>query len=209
MTQNLDNTPPSPPTDMTEKPTKKPNSFLFDFGPLLIFFVAFQILKRTHADDAMIYAAGILGVTALFALAMSWLLYRHLSGMLIFTTALVVFFAGLTFFSGNKIFLFMKPTIVNVIFGLGVIGGIIFKKNIVKLLIGSAIDMQEDKWNSLAIRWGLFFFFCAIVNEIIWRNFSEDFWVKFKVFGFMPLTLLFTLTQIPFIQKHGKFKTEK
>lgn len=194
-------------THSTSETTKKPNSFLFDFGPLLVFFIAFQILKRTHPDEAMVYAAGILGATALITLALSWLLYRHLSGMLIFTTALVVFFAGLTFFSGNKIFLFMKPTIVNSMFGIAVIGGVLFKKNIVKLLMGSVFDMAEDKWAKLAIAWGLFFFASAILNEIIWRNFSEDFWVNFKVFGFMPLNILFTLALIPFIQKHGTFKS--
>jgi len=155
-------------THSTSETTKKPNSFLFDFGPLLVFFIAFQILKRTHPDEAMVYAAGILGATALITLALSWLLYRHLSGMLIFTTALVVFFAGLTFFSGNKIFLFMKPTIVNSMFGIAVIGGVLFKKNIVKLLMGSVFDMAEDKWAKLAIAWGLFFFASAILNEIIW-----------------------------------------
>ena len=100
----------------------------------------------------------------------------------------------------------MKPTIVNSFFGLGVIGGIFFQKNVIKLMMGDAIDLPDIKWNTLAIRWGIFFFAMAILNELIWRNFSEDFWVKFKVFGFLPITLLFTLTQLPFIMKHGAVK---
>lgn len=100
----------------------------------------------------------------------------------------------------------MKPTIVNTLFGIGVVGGAFLGKNVLKMLLGDAIELPDVKWNSLAIRWGIFFFAMAILNEVIWRNFSEDFWVKFKVFGFMPLTLIFTLSQLPFIQKHGKMR---
>lgn len=188
-------------------PAKKPQSFWLDFGPLLIFFAAFQYFKRTQPDDAMVYAAGVLGVTAILALLYSWIRHRHVSGLLVFTTAIVVLFAGLAFFTGNKVIFFMKPTILNTLFGLAVIGGVFFKKNVVKLLMGSAIELPESKWNVLAIRWGLFFFAMAVLNEIIWRNFSEDFWAGFKVFGFLPLTIVFTLTQIPFIQRFGKMKT--
>ena len=156
----------------------------------------------------MVWAAGVLAVLAALALTYSWFKHKYLSGVLILTTVLVVFFAGLTFFTGNKIFLFMKPTIVNTLFGVGVIGGALMGKNVIKMLMGEAIELPDSKWNSLAIRWGIFFFAMAILNEIIWRNFSEDFWVKFKVFGFLPLTIIFTLSQLPFIQKHGKMRSE-
>jgi len=184
----------------------KPNKFLLDFGPLLAFFAAFQYFKRSNPDDAMVWAAGVLAVLAAIALTYSWLRHKYLSPILILSTSLVVFFAGLTFFTGDKKFLFMKPTIVNIFFGIGVIGGIFFNKNVIKLMMGEAINLPDQKWNVLAIRWGIFFFAMAILNELIWRNMSEDFWVKFKVFGFLPLTLLFTLTQLPFIQKHGSVK---
>jgi len=188
-------------------PSKKPQTFWLDFGPLLIFFAAFLYFKRTQPEDAMVYAAGVLGVAAILALLISWIRHRHVSGLLVFTTTIVVFFAGLTFFTGNKIFFYIKPTIVNTMFGVGVIGGVFIKKNVVKILMGSAIELPDEKWNVLAIRWGVFFFAMAILNEVIWRNFSEDFWAGFKVFGFLPLTLLFTLTQIPFIQRYGKMKS--
>jgi len=197
---------------MSDNPTpsstaeKKPNKFWLELGPLLAFFAAFQYFKRAHPDEAMVWAAGILAVLASLALSYSWFKHKYVSGVLILTTVLVVVFAGLTFFTGNKIFLFMKPTIVNTLFGLGVIGGALMGKNVLKMLLGEAFELPDAKWNSLAIRWGLFFFAMAILNELIWRNFSEDFWIKFKVFGFMPLTLIFTLSQLPFIQKHGKMR---
>ncbi len=186
--------------------TKKPNKALLEYGPLIAFFVAFQYFKRSNPDDAMVWAAGVLAVLATIALIYGWLKYKYLSPLLILTTSVVVFFAGLTFLTGDKKFLFMKPTIVNTFFGVGVIGGIFFKKNVIKMMMGDAIELPDIKWNTLAIRWGLFFFAMAIMNEIVWRNYSENFWVNYKVFGGMSLTLLFTLTQIPFIMKHGSMK---
>ena len=199
-----DTPPPASSPSATAAP--KPNKFWLELGPLLAFFGAFQYFKRSNPDEAMVWAAGLLAVLATLALSYSWFKHKYLSGVLILTTVLVVFFAGLTFFTGNKIFLFMKPTIVNTLFGIGVIGGAFLGKNVLKMLLGDAIELPDVKWNSLAIRWGIFFFAMAILNEVIWRNFSEDFWVKFKVFGFMPLTLIFTLSQLPFIQKHGKMR---
>ena len=196
-------TPNSTPSTAREK---KPNKFWLELGPLLAFFAAFQYFKRANPDEAMVWAAGILAVLASLALSYSWLKHKYVSGVLILTTVLVVVFAGLTFFTGNKVFLFMKPTIVNTLFGLGVIGGALMGKNVLKMFLGEAFELPDAKWNSLAMRWGIFFFAMAILNELIWRNFSEDFWIKFKVFGFMPLTLIFTLSQLPFIQKHGKMR---
>ena len=186
--------------------SKEPNKFLLDFGPLLAFFVAFQYFKRSNPDEAMVWAAGVLAVLAAIALSYSWLKHRYLSPILILSTSLVVFFAGLTFFTGDKKFLFMKPTIVNTFFGVGVIGGVFFKKNVIKLMIGEAFELPDVKWNVLAIRWGIFFFAMAILNELVWRNFSENFWVNYKVFGGFALTLIFTLIQIPFFMKHGSLK---
>jgi len=95
---------------------------------------------------------------------------------------------------------------MNTLFGLGVLGGMVFKKNFIQMMMGSAFDMADKYWNVQAIRWAIFFFAMAALNEVIWRNFSEDFWAGFKVFGFFPLTILFTLSQIPFLHKHAKMK---
>lgn len=193
-------------TQDTKTAPQKPNKLLLEYGPLIAFFAAFQYFKRSNPDDAMVWAAGILAVLAAITLTYSWLKYKYLPPFLILTTVLVVFFAGLTFLTGDKRFLFMKPTIINTFFGIGVIGGIYFKKNVIKMMMGEAIELPDVKWNALAIRWGLFFFAMAILNELVWRNFSENFWVNYKVFGGLTLTLIFTLTQIPFIMKHGSMK---
>jgi intracellular septation protein len=186
----------------------RPNSFWLDFGPLLVFFVAFQWLKRKNPDEAMLWAAGIFAVAAVIALAIGWLRHKRLSGMLVFSTVVIVGFAGLALLSGNKIIFYMKPTIMNGLFGAAAIGGVLLNRNVIKLMIGDAFILPEKVWNTLAIRWGLFFFALAILNEIIWRTTTgdgqtDDFWVNFKVFGFLPLTIAFTLSQIPLINRHG------
>jgi len=106
----------------------------------------------------------------------------------------------------DKRIIFMKPTFMNTLFGIALLGGIVFKKNFMKILMGSAFEMPDKHWNTQAIRWAIFFFVLAILNEVIWRNFSESFWTGFKVFGFFPLTILFTLSQIPFLHKHATMK---
>ena len=179
------------------------NSFWLDFGPLLVFFVAFHWLRRDHPDEAMLWAAGIFAAAAVVALAIGWLRHRTVSGMLLLSTAIIVVTAGLALASDNKIIFFMKPTIVNALFGIAAIGGALIGRNAIKLMVGSAFTLPDRAWNGLAWRWGLFFFAMAGLNEVIWRNFSEDFWVNFKVFGFLPLTLLFTLSLIPYIRRHG------
>ena len=82
------------------------------------------------------------------------------------------------------------------------------KSTLLKMMMGEAIELPDARWDTLAIRWGLFFFAMAALNEFIWRTQTEDFWATFKVFGFLPITFIFTLTQIPFIQKHGKMRGE-
>ncbi len=184
----------------------KPNNFLIDFGPVAIFVGCYHYLRRSDPDGAMLTAAGIFMVVAIIALVFSRIKTGKFSGVLLMTTVIICLTAGLAIFSGNKTIFYMKPTLVNILFGLGVLGGIVFKKNVLKMMMGEALSLPDKAWNNLAIRWGLFFFACAALNEFIWRTQSEDFWVNFKLFGFMPLTLAFTLTQIPFIMKHGAIK---
>lgn len=193
-------------TDETQTTPKKPNNFWIDFGPLLVFFAAFQYFKRSQPEQAMLWAAGIFAVVAVIALLIGWLKYKHISKMLIFSTAIIVVTAALAIWSGNKTIFFMKPTVINILFGAAVIGGVVLKKNVIKMMMGEAIDLPDAKWDTLAIRWGIFFFAMAALNEAIWRTQTEDFWATFKVFGFLPLTFVFTLSQLPFIQKHGKIR---
>ena len=182
------------------------NSFWLDFGPLLIFFVAFHWLRRDHPDEAMLWAAGVFAVAAVIALGLGWLRHKRVSGMLLLSTAIIVVTAGLALLSDNKVIFYMKPTIVNSLFGIAAIGGALVGRNVIKLMIGDAFTLPDAAWNGLAYRWGAFFFAMAALNEFIWRTMSEEFWVNFKVFGFLPLTIVFTLALIPYIRRHGGLK---
>lgn len=194
----------TPPANTAEGTKKLP--FWIDFGPLLIFFVSFMYWKRDNPDDALIWAAGVLAVAAVAALIYAWLKYKHTSPILIFSTVAIGGFALAAFLFDDKRFIFMKPTVMNAFFGTAVIGGVFLKKNVIKMMMGSAFELPDAKWNVFAIRWGLFFFAMAALNEVIWRTQTETFWTGFKVFGFLPLTILFTASQIPFLTKHGKMR---
>ncbi len=193
---------------MNDQNKTRSNNQWIEFGPLLVFFVFYYWMRRVSDDpNTAIYpAAGLLAVLSVFAVAYAWVKHRTVPGVLIFSTALVCFFAGIAYFLKDPRFFYIKPTIVNIIFGLAVIGGVFAKKNVIKLMFGEAFELPEKAWNKLAIRWGLFFFFCAALNELVWRTQSEPFWVNFKLFGLMPLTIIFTMTQIPFILKNGTVK---
>lgn len=179
------------------------NHVWLDFGPLLIFFGTFHWIKRDNPDDAMLIAAGIFAVAAVIAVIIGWFRYKSVSPMLLLSTGIIVITAGLALLADNPIIFYMKPTIVNALFGIAAIGGVIVNRNVIRLLIGTAFTLPEKIWDTLAIRWGLFFFAMAAINELVWRTQSEEFWVNFKVFGFLPLTILFTLSQIPLISKNG------
>lgn len=194
----------TPPADTAGGAKKLP--FWIDFGPLLLFFITFMYWKRDNPDDAMIWAAGVLAVAAAIALIYAWLKYKHTSPVLIFSTIVIGAFALAAFLFDDKRFIYMKPTVMNAIFGVAVIGGIAFKKNVIKMMMGSAFELPDAKWSVFAIRWGIFFFTMAALNELIWRTQTETFWASFKVFGFLPLTILFTASQIPFLTKHGKMR---
>ena len=183
------------------------SNFMVDFGPVLVFVILYNYLRRSDPDGAIYTAAIVFSVVAVLALAYSRIRLGKFSTMLMVTTGIIVLTVGLSVLFENPIFIYMKPTIVNAIFGVLVLGGVLFKKNVLKLMMGSALEMPLKAWNTLAIRWGFFFFALAILNEFIWRNFDEAFWANFKLFGFFPITLVFTLSQMPFILKHGKLKT--
>lgn len=191
--------------------TQKPkNSFWLEFGPLLIFFIVYSYLRRTLEDPgfAIYPAAIVLAVASSLALLWSWMRHKNVSWILIFSTVLICFFAAIAYIFNEPKFIYMKPTIVSLVMGVAVLGGVVFKKNVIRLLLGEAFELPDDKWTILAIRWGIFFLAMAAINEFVWRNYSENFWVKFKVFGFLPLSVLFTMSQVPFILKHGKVRDQ-
>jgi intracellular septation protein len=166
-----------------------------DLGPLFIFFVAYRFLG--------IYGAtGVFMAAVLVALALDYIIERKLSPVPIMTAVLVIIFGGLTLYLQNAIFIKMKPTALYTLFGLTLLGGLAFNRLFLKYLLSLGFEMPDASWRTLTLRYGIFFLVLAVANEIIWRNFSEAIWVDFKVWGVMPLILLFSVSQVPFLMKH-------
>src|SRR5690606_27390246 len=147
-------------------------------------------------------ATALFMVATLIALTVSWSLTRTLPIMPLISGIVVVIFGTLTLWLHNETFIKMKPTIVNTLFGAILLGGLFFGKALLGYVFDSAFKLDPEGWRKLTFRWGLFFLFLAVVNEVVWRNFSTDSWVAFKVWGIMPITIVFTLSQMPLIQKH-------
>ena len=143
-------------------------------------------------------------VAMAISLTLTWILERRIAVMPLITGIMVFVFGGLTLYLQDEIFIKMKPTIVNILFGGALfIGLFVFKKPVMKLLFDGPFKLDEAGWAKLTFRWGCYFFFLAVVNEIVWRNFSNDFWVNFKVWATMPMTMVFMLFQYPVIVKHA------
>lgn len=166
-----------------------------DLGPLILFFGSFELYG--------IYAAtGVFMAAVLAALAFGYWRERKLLPMPMFTAVLVLIFGGLTLYLKDATFIKMKPTVLYVFFGLLLIGGLRFNRLFIKYVFEHAFNLHEAGWRKLTWRWGLFFLALALLNEIVWRNFSTAAWVDFKVFGIMPLIFLFALAQTPLVLKH-------
>ena len=179
---------------------------LVDYGPILVFVLLYQYLRRTSdTPDSAIYIAGaVFAVVAALALLWSRLKLGKFSGLLAFTTLVVLVTVGLAWLFRDPRFLYIKPTVVNAVYGVLLIGGAVIAKNPLKMLMGETYTMGDAAWKTLAIRFGLFFFFLAGVNEFVWRTQSENFWVNFKLLGMIPITLAFFLAQTPFLVRHAE-----
>lgn len=167
-----------------------------ELGPLVVFFIA-------NARAGIFVATGIFIAAVLAALAVSYWLTRHLPVMPVVSAVVVTIFGGLTLLFQDELFIKLKPTIVNTLFGLALFGGLLFGKSLLGYVFDSVFQLDAEGWRKLTIRWGLFFFVLAGLNEVVWRFFSTDTWVSFKVFGVMPLTIVFALAQLPLMQRHA------
>jgi intracellular septation protein len=166
-----------------------------DLGPLLLFFAAYEM--------AGIYiATGVFMVAIMVALGLGYWLERRLGAMPLFTAFLVLVFGGLTIYLKNDTFIKMKPTVLYALFGFTLIGGLKFNRLFIKYIFTQAFDLTEEGWRKLTWRWGLFFLFLAVVNEIVWRSFSTEVWVNFKVWAVLPIFVVFALAQTPLVQKY-------
>ncbi len=139
----------------------------------------------------------------LAALAVSYAKTRHLPVMPVVTAVIVVVFGGLTLALQNETFIKLKPTIIYVLFGAVLLIGLAFGKPLLGMVFDAVFHLTDEGWRKLTVRWAYFFFAMAVLNEIVWRNFSTDTWVTFKVFGAVPLTLLFAMAQYPLLQKYA------
>ena len=194
-------------SDRVSEPTARPRKalhplikLLVDIGPLAAFFVAYT------QGGLMSATAAIMAATAV-ALAVSFLLVRRVPMIPVFSAAVIMIFGGLTLWLDNEIFIKMKPTIINAIFASILLAGLATGRSVLKPLFDMAFHLTEAGWRGLSLRWALFFLAMALLNEVVWRATSTDVWVNFKVFGLLPLTFLFALAQLPFIQRHGVTET--
>lgn len=190
-------------TDPVKTPPKSDNAkFWVDMGPVILFVLSYQILLRRGHEGAIYTAGLIFMVAAILGLIYSRIKLGKFSGLLVFTTVIIAVTVGLSYIFQDPRFLYYKPTVMNVAYGVLAIGGVLIGKNLITMMMGEAVQLPRKAWDILAIRWGIFFFVLAGINEYVWRNFSEEFWVNFKLLGFLPLTIIFTAAQIPFILKH-------
>lgn len=190
-------------------------------GPLVIFFVVngrdglpeFRNLWLPEggtqmAEQGLFEATGAFMIATLIALATGWALERRLPVMPLVSSIFVVFFGGLTLILADETFIKLKPTLVNTLFAVILFGGLLTGRSLLKPLFGAAVQLTEQGWRKLTLRWAFFFVLLAILNEIVWRNFSTDFWVSFKLFGIMPLTFIFAAAQTPlFLREQAEEST--
>lgn len=167
-----------------------------DIGPLLIFFGA-------YARGGIMAATAAFMIATVAALAVSYATVRRIPLIPLVTGAIVLVFGGLTLIFANDVFIKLKPTMVNGLLAAALFGGLLFRQPLLKPLFEMAFQLDEPGWRRLTWRWACFFLAMAALNEIVWRNFSTDTWVSFKVFGLLPLTFAFSLAQIPLIRRHA------
>jgi len=172
--------------------------FATDFGPLAIFFFYYY-----NNDKDLSVAIPPLIVATLVALTVIWFLEKKIPMMPLISGILITFFGGLTIYFDNPIFIYVKPTIINILFALALFFGKYFTNEpILKKIMGKSINLTDMGWDLLNKRWMIFFLCLAILNECIWRTQTEEFWVNFKVWGMLPITLVFTIFQVSLINKH-------
>jgi intracellular septation protein len=200
-------------SDTTPSAADKQNPMLklgLELGPLMIFFFAnlrgpwlVETFPALAALGGPLFVATALFMAAtIISLVISKIVLRHLPIMPFVSGIVVLVFGSLSIYLQDETFIKMKPTIINALFGFTLLGGLLFGKSLLGYVFNAAFQLDAEGWRKLTARWGVFFLFLAVLNEIVWRNFTDDTWVAFKVWGTMPITILFTLAQMPLIMKH-------
>jgi intracellular septation protein len=182
---------------MSERPPLNPMiKLVLDLGPLVLFFVA-------NSRFGIFAATAVFMAAVLAALLVSYAMTRRLPIMPVVTAIVVVVFGGLTLILHDATFIKVKPTIIYGLFGAVLMGGLVFNKPLLGMLFDSLFHLSDEGWRKLTLRWAIFFFALAVLNEIVWRNTSTDAWVTFKVFGVVPLTLVFGALQVPLLKRYA------
>jgi len=172
--------------------------FIADFGPLLIFFIIYF-----NNENNLKLAIPPFIIATLISLIVIYFLEKRIPMVPLTSGLLITFFGGLTLYFDNKIFFYMKPTIINLLFAAVLFFGKFFtQKPLLKIFFQNAFNLEDEGWKKLSYRWIGFFIFVAALNEIVWRTQSEIFWVNFKVWGLLPISFLFALSQFPLINKY-------
>ena len=181
---------------MSEKPQLNPIlKLVLDIGPLVLFFAA-------NSRFGIFTATAAFMVAVLAALAVSYAITRHIAIMPVVTAVIVLIFGTLTLVLHNETFIKLKPTIIYLLFGGTLLLGLLINRPFLSILFDQMFHLTDEGWRKLTWRWVIFFFALAVLNEIVWRNFSTDFWVSFKLFGVVPLTFLFGALQYPLLTRY-------
>jgi intracellular septation protein len=175
----------------------KINQTLLDLGPLLAFLIAYYLFGKD-----MMLALPVIMITTLISLALSYIQNKKIRIMPLITMLMVMIFGGLALYFDNPVFFMIKPTIIYVLFAVALGGGMMFGQYFLKLILESSFQMPEKVWAKLTWRWAGFFLVLAALNEFVWRSFGEEIWVNFKVMGFLPLTFLFAMANMPLMMKY-------
>jgi intracellular septation protein len=173
-----------------------------ELGPLLVFF-------GVNAAAGIYAATASFMAVTLIALAVAWWRHHKVPVMLLVSGAVVLVFGTLTLYLRDETFIKLKPTIVYLTFAAFLGAGLLLRKPVLELLLGSVFNLTEPGWRKLTLRWGVFFVAMAVLNELVWRNVSTDAWVSFKAFGFLPLTFIFAMAQMPLMQRYSVAPDDK
>lgn len=199
-------------TNINEKPPINPVlKMSLELGPLVVFFfansrgawLAEKFPSLAELGGPIFIATALFMAATTVSLAVSWVLTRTIPIMPLITGVIVLIFGALTLWLQDETFIKMKPTIVNTLFGSTLLIGYLFGKSFLRYAFDAAFNLDDEGWKKLTIRWGIFFFFLALINEIVWRNFSTDFWVAFKVWGVMPISMVFMVFQMRVVMQHS------
>jgi intracellular septation protein len=168
---------------------------LIEAGPLAVFFI-------TNSQAGIMVGTGAFMAATAASVLVSWHLERRLPIMPLVTCFFVMLFGGLTLWLENDLFIKLKPTFVNLLFATVLFTSLALRRNVLKRLLGTVLSLSDTGWRILTVRWACFFVVLAVLNEVVWRTMTTDAWVSFKVFGILPLTMVFSALQVPVVMKH-------